>query len=65
MEDVSRNPTAVRTCSTRTVSTMVAGSTRTTTGLTTGGIVTTGSRLPCRKSLYFSPAFAGEFCFAS
>lgn len=65
MEDASRNPTAIRTCSTRTVTTMVAGSTRTTTTLTTGGIVTTGSRLPCRNSLHFSPAFAGEFCFAS
>ena len=49
----------------RTVTTMVAGSTRTTTGLTTGGIMTTGSRSPCRNSLHFSPAFAGEFCFVS
>ena len=27
--------------------------------------MTTGSRSPCRNSLHFSPAFAGEFCFAS
>ena len=65
MEDVSRTPTAIRTCWTRTVTTMVAGSTRTTTILATGGIVTTGSRLPSRNSLHFSPAFAGEFCFVS
>lgn len=65
MEDASRNPTAFRTCSTRIVTIMVAGSTRTTTGLTTGGIVTTGSRSPCRNFLHFSPVFAGEFCLVS
>ena len=44
-------PAAVRSCSTLAVATVVAGSVRATTGLTTGGFVTTGSRSPCRKSV--------------
>jgi len=44
----------------------VVGSMRTTTILTTVGIVRTGSRSSPRKSLHFSPTILlGEFCFAS
>ncbi|GEM_PF-2984253 len=58
-------PMAIRTSSTRTATTMVGGSTRTMTSLTTGGIVIVGSRSPWHHSLHFSPALAGEFCFVS
>lgn len=59
-------PMAIRTSSTRTVMTMVGGSTRTTTTPTTGGIVRTGSRSSSRNSLHFSPVLTtGEFCFMS
>jgi len=61
MDDVSCNPMAIRTSSTRTATVMVGGSMLTTTGLTTDGIVTMGSRSPCRNSLHFSPVLTGEF----
>lgn len=57
MEDISRNPTAIRTCSTRTGTMTVAGSTPTMTDLTITGTTMVGSRLLSRNFLNFSPQF--------
>lgn len=68
MESVLHILTVIRTCLARIGTTTVASWTRTTTILTTGGIVRTGSGSSCRNSLHFSPVFfwiTGEFCFTS
>lgn len=57
-EGILHIPTAIRTCSTRTATTMAVGSTPTMTGLTTSGTTMTASRSSSRRSLHFFSGLA-------